>query len=68
LSVDTPFTFNFPNTLRFYESNLPESKFNKVVFPEPDGPRMAVNVLGSNLPEAFLRIFFYSFFFSTLPS
>ena len=67
LSVASPFTFNFPDTFRFYESNLPESKFNKVVFPEPEGPRIAVNVLGSNLPEAFLRIFFSTFLFSAFP-
>jgi hypothetical protein len=34
-------------------------RFNIVVFPHPDGPSMAVNVLGENFPEHYLRILFF---------
>jgi hypothetical protein len=53
---------------RFSESSLPESKLSRVVFPEPEGPKMAVNVYGSNLPDAFLRMFFSTFLFAVFPS
>ena len=36
--------------------SLPESKFNIVVFPQPDGPTIAVKVLGENFPEHGLRM------------
>lgn len=37
----------------------PESKFNIVVFPQPEGPTIAVKVLGENFPEHGFRIFFF---------
>jgi hypothetical protein len=46
LSVYFPFTLSFPLIVRLSESNLPESKLSMVVFPEPEGPKMAVNVKG----------------------
>lgn len=46
LSVYTPFTFNFPWILKFYDNSRPESKLRRVVFPDPDGPKIAVNVFG----------------------
>ena len=46
--------------------SLPESKFNIVVFPQPDGPTIAVKVLGENFPEHGLRIFFFHSLFLIL--
>jgi hypothetical protein len=46
LSVYFPLTLSFPLIVRLSESNLPESRLSIVVFPEPEGPRIAVNVNG----------------------
>jgi hypothetical protein len=46
LSVYTPFTFNFPCIVKFYDKRRPESKLRSVVFPDPDGPKIAVKVFG----------------------
>lgn len=39
-----------PTRSRFYDICLPEIKLSMVVFPQPEGPRMAVKVPGLNLP------------------
>ena len=56
-----------PRSLRFFESSRPESKFNIVVFPEPEGPKIAVTVLGSNFPEHYLRMVREAFYFLNPP-
>lgn len=63
LYLDTDFTnfpliFILPLNKRFYESILPDSKFNIVVFPDPEGPKIAVIVFGLNLPEHYFKIVF----------
>jgi hypothetical protein len=38
----TPLILYYPINVRLVDMSLPARKFKKVVFPEPDGPRMAV--------------------------
>jgi len=54
--------------VKFYESNLPERRFNIVVLPDPEGPRIAVIVLGANFPEHSFKIVLLIFCFLYLPS
>jgi hypothetical protein len=51
-----PFNYKFPSIIRLGEANLPLKKFNKVVFPEPEGPRIAVKVPGLRTPSLLLII------------
>ena len=44
--------------MRFVETSRPDKKFNKVVLPLPEGPNIAINVLGINLPYKLFRIRF----------
>lgn len=46
LSVYFPLTLSLPFIVKLSESNLPDNKFNIVVFPHPEGPRIAVKVCG----------------------
>ena len=56
-----------PWIVRLSDINLPERKFKRVVFPEPDGPRMAVNVESWMRPCCFCKIVLFSFFtFATM--
>jgi hypothetical protein len=52
-----------PFKFKFLDNCLPDNKFNIVVLPEPDGPKIAVIVLGSNLPEHSLSILLILFSF-----
>jgi len=41
-----PFILKFPNVSKFYYIVQPEMQFKKVVFPQPEGPKIAVDVFG----------------------
>jgi len=56
LSNFLPLTYIFPWTDRLSLRNLPESQFRKVVFPEPDGPIIAVNYPDFITPYKLLSI------------
>lgn len=49
--TEAPFMVIFPYRDRLFEINLPDSRFSIVVLPQPEGPTIAVKVLGSNFPE-----------------
>jgi hypothetical protein len=40
-----------PDRVKFLDSNLPERRLSNVVLPHPDGPTIAVKVLGENIPS-----------------
>lgn len=42
--------------------SLPDRKLRRVVFPEPDGPRMAVKVAGCIIPRCLCKIVLVYFF------
>ncbi len=50
-----------PRRTKFLANCLPESKFSIVVLPHPDGPNMAVTVLGENFPEQSFKIVLTAF-------
>ena len=45
-----------PLTVRFSDISLPERKLSRVVFPEPDGPKMAVKVESCMSPRCLCRM------------
>ena len=47
-----------PYRVRSLDANLPDSKFSMVVLPDPEGPTIAVKVLGENFPLHSFSIFF----------
>ena len=48
--------------VRLLDINLPAKKFNNVVFPDPDVPKIAVKEWGGNMPVWGWRIVFDYFF------
>ena len=58
---------SLPKSCRLLDSNLPERRFNIVVFPQPDGPTIAVKVPGENFPEQGFRIVLIFSCFMGLP-
>lgn len=56
LLVETPFILRLPIVSRFSDICRPEMRLSIVVFPQPEGPSMAVKVLGENFPEQDLSI------------
>lgn len=56
-----PFTLSCPLNVKFYERSLPDRRFSIVVFPEPEGPNIAVTVLGENFPEHYFKIVLSAF-------
>ena len=58
----------FPYKDKLFEINLPDSRLSIVVLPQPEGPTMAVNVLGSNFPEQGFRMVFVFFTVFIFPS
>lgn len=55
-STVSPLILSSPLSYRLSESILPEMRLSMVVFPQPDGPRIAVKVPGEKRPEHSLRI------------
>jgi hypothetical protein len=42
----SPLNLNYPSRMRLSDISLPDRKLRRVVFPDPEGPRIAVNVPG----------------------
>jgi len=57
-----PLNLIYPSTIRLSDINLPDKKFNKVVLPDPEGPKIAVKVYEGISPDCLCKITFYSFF------
>ncbi len=57
------FTSMLPDRVKFLDSNLPERRLSNVVLPHPDGPTIAVKVLGENIPSQGWIIFLFIFLF-----
>lgn len=59
-----------PLSIRFLERSRPDNKFSIVVLPDPEGPKIAETVIGSNLPEHYLSILLVPFciFYPSLAS
>jgi hypothetical protein len=51
LAIGFPFRKYSPYINRLLETNLPDKKLRRVVFPDPDGPRIAVKVPGCIRPD-----------------
>lgn len=45
-STALPLIFILPLRVKFFDKSLPDSKLSIVVFPDPEGPKIAVTVLG----------------------
>jgi hypothetical protein len=54
-------------SVKFFDNNRPESRLSIVVFPQPDGPTIAVNVLGENIPLHLLRMVLPTFTLLVFP-
>ena len=67
LETYCPLITSFPRTSKFFDNNLPESKFKSVVFPEPEGPKIAVIDPAENLPEQTLSIVLIAFYLRYFP-
>jgi len=59
--------FNSPYIFILEEHKRPDKKFNKDVFPDPDGPIIAVNELPLTIPLMLLRIILSTFTFLVFP-
>lgn len=59
--IGFPLAFSYPLNIKLSERSRPESRFSIVVFPEPDGPKMAVIVFGENLPEHSFKMVLWHF-------
>mgnify|MGYP006897122317 CR=1 FL=1 len=57
-----------PMDYRLSDICRPEIKFNMVVLPQPEGPRMAVKLLGENLPVQGFKICLTASFSTFLPA
>lgn len=51
VSIGFPLAFSYPLNIKLSERSLPDRRLSIVVFPEPEGPKIAVTVFGENLPE-----------------
>lgn len=52
---------NSPSTTKLSDISLPDRKLSKVVFPDPEGPKMAVKVEGCIKPDCRWSIVFTYF-------
>lgn len=48
--------YSYPVSVRFFESSRPDRRFSRVVLPHPEGPTIAVKVLGEKMPVHLLRM------------
>jgi len=55
------FNFIYPSTNRLSDISLPERKLRRVVFPEPEGPKIAVKVDACMSPDCLCRMVLTSF-------
>lgn len=65
--METPLIIISPVLCKCEECYLPDKKFNKVVFPHPEAPRMTTNYPGRTVPEILSRITFSLLIFYLLP-
>lgn len=63
-----PFKYNSPYIYRLSEASRPLKKLSRVVFPEPEGPIIAVNVPGLMIPFILFKSVLFALDFYYLPS